>query len=376
MAEAKDIKALLKEAQLYQTQGLLSEAKARYRRAIEMAEASTDLTAKEAILGGIEKKLASLEAAAYRIEKKTNITEISPRDKDLIKRLFSTATADDRDTATLEGAVALAKFAQFDRAIAEFEDLLEASPLRIVAAKHILRCHMALRSLHDPVAQFQKWVVTGYFGKEELSEISTFMERTYGLSATQQPGGFRPVTGAAAPPATDTDNDHAQGRQQPATESKGLGYDPYAGEYVDALSEIGASSVNNSRANGAPPADDGIVDIIGSPRKKPTPRYEDIESDKITDYVDYISGVGIPLPSGGTARLSVNLQTGNVINLIVSSGMKEVLPLMKKGALLEKVHLDSPISSNTGNCLVVSVARIEQGPKRGDYSVDLRIADG
>jgi len=186
MADVKEIKSLLKEAQLYQSQGLLREAKKRYESAVALVEGADTLSAKEQILEGIRKQILALDAVTYRVEKKTHITEISPRDKDLIKRLFSTTATDNKDTELLEGAVALAKFGQFDRAISEFEDLLEGSPLRIVAAKHILRCHMAMRTLHDPVLQFQKWVTTGYFEKEELSELSTFLERTYGLSINDQ----------------------------------------------------------------------------------------------------------------------------------------------------------------------------------------------
>jgi hypothetical protein len=368
MTETSDIKAILKEAQLYQSQGLLKEAKKLYEEAVTLVSEDATLSSKEQIIEGIQKQIDSLEAVTYRVEKKTNITDISPRDKDLIKRLFSATPTDDKDTSMLEGAVALAKFGQFDRAISEFEDLLEGSPLRIVAAKHILRCHMAMRALHDPVLQFQKWVTTGFFEQEELSELRTFLERTYGLSVTGQETVPTTQAAATAPPAPGV-NHSPQPKSPPVEENS---FDPYEDEYVDVL---GAVASNSAPTKAAPPTDgpDGYVDMIGEGKKKPTLRYEDIEGDATEDYVDYISSVGIPVAGGETTTIPVNLQTGSVANLIIPAEQKMVIEKMKKGARIEGAELNSPISTNTGTCTVVSVARIDMGPKKGDYSVDLKI---
>lgn len=374
MTDVKEIKTLLKEAQLYQNQGLLKEAKKLYESAVELVESNQKLSAseKEKVLVGILKQIQSLDEVTYRVEKKTNITEISPRDRDLIKNLFSGTQANDRDTSMLEGAVALAKFGQFDRAITEFEDLLEDSPLRIVAAKHILRCHMAMRALHDPVHQFQKWVTTGYFGKEELSELSTFLERTYGLSVSEQgPATQTLVVAPASPPpqAAPAPKPAPQPAKPPVEESS---FDPYEDEYVDVIGAVGEKT---AKQDTAAPVDDseGYVDIIGEKKKKPTLTYDDIASDDMDDYVDYISSVGIPIANGELATIPVNLQTGSVANLIIPAEQKNVIGIMKKGVRIENAKLNSPISSNTGNCMVVSVARIDMGPKKGDYSVDLKI---
>jgi hypothetical protein len=122
-------------------------------------------------------------------------------------------------------------------------------------------------------------------------------------------------------------------------------------------------------------AEDGgdYVDIIGEEKKKPAPTYDDFAGNGLDDYVDYISSVGIPIGSGETATVPVNLQTGSVANLIIPADQQNVIEKMKKGARIENAELNSPISTNTGNCTVVSVARIDMGPKKGDYSVDLKI---
>ena len=370
MTAAKEIKSLLKEAQLYQSQGLLKEARIRYEKAAEVVKKDETLTSKSQVLAGIEKKLQSLDAVANKIEKKTVITEISARDKDLIKRLFSSVATDDQDTSLLEGAVALAKFGQFDRAIAEFEELLEKSPLRIVAAKHILRCHMAMRALHDPMTQFHRWVSTGYFGKEELSEISTFLHRTYGLSVEGQTAHEQHHTPAVTDSGTLPATANAPGL--PQDPPKKLNFDPIEDEYIDVLDALNLSS---DEKGGDSPSEsaNGFIDVIGTRPKKQTLRYEDIVVDAASDYVDYISSIGIPLETGETTALPVNLQTGSVVNLIVPADRRSVIEILKKGARIEGLKLNSPISVNTGNCIVISVARIDMGPKKGDYSVDLKI---
>ena len=376
MTEEKDIKSILKEGQLYQSQGLLKEARKLYENAIALVERDDSLSEKSQIIEGIEKQIQALDADTYRVENKTHITEISSRDKDLIRRLFSTTMTNDKDDSTMEGAVALAKFGQFDRAISEFEDLIEESPLRIVAAKHILRCHMAIRTLHDPVLQFQKWVSTGYFGEEELAELSTFLERTYGLSVLEQ---------GAAPPPGPPEAVHSPGGTAEPTGSteeesppKAPDFDPYEDEYVDVLGGIGgASEKKTETVKEDRPAQEGgaedFIDILGGGKKKQTLSYDDIADDEGGDYVDYISSVGITLADGTETTLPVNLQTGSVANLIVSGSQKMVLDTLKKGTRLENVKMNSPISVNIGNCKVISVSRIDMGPKKGDYSVDLKI---
>lgn len=364
------IKTILKEANLYQSQGLLNEARTRYENAEALIQDSEVLPNKPILLEGIAKKLESLDIAENKIEKKAAPSEISAKDKDLIKQVFAGAGGDDKDRAQLEGAVALAKFGQFDRAIIEFEELLKVPAFRLTAAKHILRCHIALRSLHDPVVQFERWETGEQFSSDELDKVRVFLESTYGTSEPQP----MPVagTGGAAPVAGEQQVEDVSETQEEDS-SKPADYDPYKDDYVDILDALDISE--SASKQGPPPKDGEYVDIIKEKKKK-TLRYEDIERDSDV-YIDYISSVGITLTDGANKGkildLAVNLQTGRDINLIVSSKERDVMKLLKKNARLKGVKLKSPISVDTGNCTVVAVARIDQGPKKGDYSVDLKI---
>jgi tetratricopeptide (TPR) repeat protein len=362
------IKSFIKEANLYQSQGLLNEARLRYENAEALIHDSDVLPNKPMLLEGISKKLQSLEVAENKIERGAAPSEISAKDKDLIKKVFSSSKSDDQDKVQLEGAVALAKFGQFDRAIIEFEELIKVPSVRLIAAKHILRCHIALRSLHDPVSQYERWETNETFPAEQLEKVRIFLESTYGTSASQP---MLPSNSSAQQQATPEES------SRDATEktSETPDYDPYEDDYVDILDAL---DITNKDSKGGEPVSEGdYVDVL-KPKKKKTLRYEDIERDTTgEDYTDYISSIGIQMVDGANkgkiTDLSVNLQTGKDINLIVSSKEREIIKLLKKGAHLKGVKLNSPISVDTGNCTVVTVARIDQGPKKGDYSVDLRI---
>ena len=202
--------------------------------------------------------------------------------------------------------------------------------------------------------------------KEELAEISTFLERTYGLSVTvEAPHARHQAPGTTVPVE--------EKQQNPESEpQKEMSFDPYEDEYVDVLDVLNSSP---DKKNGKKPlsGDADFVDIIGTPEKKPALRYDDIGRNAAEDYVDYISSLGIPLDNGKKVTLPVNLQTGSIVNLIVSAKERTVMEILRKGTRVEKVELNSPISINTGNCIVTSVSRIDMGPKKGDYSIDLKI---
>ena len=194
MDVASTLNTLLKEANIYQTQGLLVDARKKYEAAAAVLHENGELKNREELLAGIARKIASLEKVVYRVEKRTVAPDISTTDKDLIKKLFSVSATHDPEDAAMEGAMALAKFGLFDRAIQEFELLLDNPDRRIEVAKHILRCRMAIRLAHDPMVQYNKWVGNALFSKEELEKIKIFLERAYGVVSSAVPGVALPLS--------------------------------------------------------------------------------------------------------------------------------------------------------------------------------------
>ena len=155
---SKQIKSLLQQAELYRTQGLLGEAKRKYKLVEELITGSDKLPNKQKLLQGLAKKMEALNQDVEIIESAPTTPEMSTHVNELIKKLFSFSTKDKDETdAALEGAIALAKFGQFEGALEEFRKLINIQPQRLSAAKNILRCHLEMGNNEDATEQLEEW---------------------------------------------------------------------------------------------------------------------------------------------------------------------------------------------------------------------------
>ncbi|MGD2150697.1 MAG: hypothetical protein PVJ20_14675 [Desulfobacterales bacterium] len=170
------LKNLLETAKLYRTQGLLFEAKRKYEDALALIQESGLIKDAQNLIDIISKKISGVKKDIEKIEKQPTLPEVSEKVQDVIKKLFSDTTGKDEDSVALEGAITLAKFGQFDRALKDLNELLKNDSVRMNAAKNILRCHMARTSIEDAVAQFQKWQSTDIFTQNQLVTIRLFLE--------------------------------------------------------------------------------------------------------------------------------------------------------------------------------------------------------
>lgn len=170
------LKNLLETAKLYRTQGLLFEAKGKYEDALTLIQETGLIKDGQKLIDIVSKKISGVKKDIEKIEKQPTLPEVSEKYQDVIKELFSDTTGKDKDTATLEGAITLAKFGQFDRALKDLNELLKNDSVRMNAAKNILRCHMARTSIEDAVIQFQKWQSTDIFTQNQLVTIRLFLE--------------------------------------------------------------------------------------------------------------------------------------------------------------------------------------------------------
>lgn len=377
---ASTLKTLLKEANIYQSQGLLVDARKKYEAAAALLADSTEFKNKDELLAGVAKKITSLEKVVYQVEKRTVTPEISSTDKELIKKLFSVSSTHDPDDAAMEGAMALAKFGLFDRAIQEFELLLYKPERRMEVAKHILRCRMAIRMAHDPMVQYKKWTANPLFSKEELDKIKVFLEKAYGVMAPAAPAvTATPLTA----PVVSTVRLQPQSPKAPAEKPPPVStYDPYEDSYEDVLASLPKMVPPKTGASQVPPGAENVYDdFIDSviPEKKAASTLKVLlpQEDSFDDYIDYISSVSFPISSGPRAgqfiEVPVNLQTAATVNLIVSEADKDLIAMLRKGGRIEKIKLNSPIAVSNGNGVVIAAALIDQGPLQGDYSVDLKI---
>ncbi len=177
MGEKENIKRLLQEAELYKGQGLLNEARLKYDEVSDLIRNNPKIKNKEKLLAGLAKKINLLEVDTQKVEKGPSSPELSSRAQDLIQQLFSFSQEESEEEAALEGALALAKFGQFERALAEFDNLLSNEAHRVVAAKNILRCHIALSSEEQAADIYEKWAKGDTFSANQLEKLRVFMEQ-------------------------------------------------------------------------------------------------------------------------------------------------------------------------------------------------------
>lgn len=170
------LKSMLQEAEIYSSQGLISEAHGKYRDAANLVNSIGNLKNKASLLSAITEKINALDSTKEKVEKGPSSPELSKKAQDLIKNLFSFSESTDDDNAALEGAVALAKFGQFDRAVRELTALLNNENTRVEAAKNILRCHLTTNATEEAINLYHQWHSEDTFQPSQLELVRFYLD--------------------------------------------------------------------------------------------------------------------------------------------------------------------------------------------------------
>jgi len=166
----KEVKSLLNQAEIYKSQGLLRDAAAKYVQAAQLIQKNAgDIGNAKNMLGAISKKLQSVKEEIRKLDIAPEKKEMSEQVQEIIRTKF--AYSKDEKRAEIDGAIALATFGQYVRALDEFRKLLTKENFRTEAAKNILRCHIALERYEDAVKQYQNWFSEKLFSGEPLLQI-------------------------------------------------------------------------------------------------------------------------------------------------------------------------------------------------------------
>jgi len=305
------IKSLLQEAEIYRTQGLLNEAKEKYKGALAIIQENDRIKNKQNLLAAIAKKIRSLESDHDVLERELESHELSSKAQDLIKKLFSFSDKKDKDEAALEGAIALAKFGQFESALAEFNELVKRDSIRVIAAKNMIRCHLANGSLDKTITKYQEWMSSDNFPDDQLEALRPYLE--------------------------------------------------------DILRKNGKES--------SLPLPSAISD---TPVESPDEMSQYYEKEESVEFLD-ITSIGINFDSGPAqgkmVEFDVNFQSGNMLSLIISSKDQDLIEDLKSGVKLNNIQYYSPIAIFKGAGIVSSRTQIENGPKRGDFCLDIKIVN-
>jgi hypothetical protein len=211
----------------------------------------------------------------------------------------------------LEGAVALAKFGQFERALKELNALLKTDHLRVEAAKNILRCHLAGASDKEAVSQYHQWFAGDLFQPPQLETVRVYLEDIL----TKKGIEVALPSPLEVPQEEELHLEMERPDVVPAETEE---------EFLD-ITSIG-------------------ITFDAGPRK------------------------------GRMIELDVNFQSGNMLSLIIPKKDKELLEGISEGMKLKDIQFFSPIAIFNGIGLIAAKTQIKTGPKQGDYCLDIRIA--
>jgi len=166
VSDKERIKALIREVEIYRKQGLLEESKEKYEEILKFLQGHERYSKDKKLIEALQRKIRAVEKTLDEIESAPETPEISQEVHALIRRLFS--FSENQDTAVMEGAIALAKFGQYDEAIRAFQDLIQEGIMPLVAAKNALMCHVTLSSPDAAITQFKQWLSQETFSTKEL----------------------------------------------------------------------------------------------------------------------------------------------------------------------------------------------------------------
>jgi hypothetical protein len=310
----KQLKSMLQEAELYSMQGLMAEARAKYQDAYAFVKSITNLKNKDSLLKAIDTKFRAISDTKEKVDKGPSSTELSEKAQDLIKNLFSFSENTDQDSAALEGAVALAKFGQFDRSLNELRPLLKKEGTRVEAAKNILRCHMAASTNEEAISQYHQWCSEDLFKPNQLEMVRVYLE-----DILQKKG-------------------------------------------IDANLPSPLQAEDSSATADLPEAELALE--------------TDDAQDSEEEFLD-ITSIGITFDNGphqgNMVEFDVNFQSGSMLSLIISKKDESLIEGLTAGMKLEDIQFFSPIAIFNGSGVVSSKTQIKSGPKQGDFCLDIRI---
>jgi len=312
------IKTFLKEAELYRGQGLLNESKESYQKAAKLIKSIEKLKNKEKLLAGIAAKLKGLKIEIQKVEAAPDNPEIGAESQELIKKLFSYAKTDDADAVALEEAITLTKFGQYAKAIEDFKALLPKDSVRLAAAKNIIRCHIAGEKIEDGIAQFQEWLDSSILSKDQLKKLRMFFQNII--------------------------------------DKKGLDVK---------VPKMAAAAAQEDVAELELELEEAEVEPVEE---------EPQEEEEILD----INSVGIAFETGPkkgeVIELEVSFQTGNVISVLLNARDTDLIDSLNPGDQLNDMQFYSPIAIFQGTGVVNAKTGIKVGPRKGDFSVDIKVS--
>lgn len=294
------IKKYYQEAELYCEHGLMSEALDKYKAVEALIKSSGSIRNRAGLLQKVGAKIEETAKTLQRLDRIKPPAAVTAEAQSLMKEMYTFDDPEAKGSAALGGAIALAKFGQYDKAIEELTPLLAYDKLRLEAAKNILWCWMQQNYADYAISLYQKWRKQNLFPEKETQNI-----HQYFIQLMDDAGVHH-----------EFDQLESQRTIEPDSE------------------------VN----------DDDILDI---------------------------NSIRFVLPRGAREgeqiELEVSFQSGKYIRMILPRREKDLIDGVHPGDFLKDIIFYSPVAIFSGEGYVSSRSEITAGPKRGDYSLEIKI---
>ena len=122
-------RAVFKEGEVYQQQGLFEQAKKKYLQILETAKKDEQLVGDEAFIATVQEKLSMVENTLNSIDEENEMPKLSEDVQDLITDLF--ASSKNKDIAAIDGAVALVNNQRVDETPLDEHDAIDLGGYRL-----------------------------------------------------------------------------------------------------------------------------------------------------------------------------------------------------------------------------------------------------
>ena len=294
------VKSLIKEAELYKSQGLLNEALDTYKNVQTLIESTKNIKNKDSLLKKIAGKIDALYAQMETEFATPEPPKVSADAQSVIKEMITEDDPEAKGSSSLAGALALAKFGQYDQAIEELTRLLSYESLRLEAAKNIVWCWLQQNEVDKALGRVKQWMSGNVLTLNEVNSVRTYFEELV------QKGGL------------DT-------------------------------------------------------------RISPDKIHKDLEPESQVDDEDIldINSTRFNLPRGArrgeTVELEVSFQAGKYLKMLVPKRDQKLIDSLSVGDQLNGMIFYSPMAIFSGIGYVSSKVTINAGPKKGDYSLEIKI---
>ncbi len=172
---SEKIKNLIKEGELYRAQGLLTEALSSYKEAAAILK-KVKIKNKDAWLKKLSSIISDLKTELKKVQAPRKPPRVPEAAQALMKDMFSLDDPRIKGSATMGGAIALAEFGQFEKAVDEFSLLLDRDSLRLEAARNILKYSLRFEKPDAVVNRLKFFAADQRFSEKEIDSLKSYLQ--------------------------------------------------------------------------------------------------------------------------------------------------------------------------------------------------------